>query len=218
MGRNLNRYLDGTAAANVDAERPPLIKEMLYSVSRRFAGYLLVILGSALAFIVWATFYTYVWPGKPPAVSIEAPPPVVVPDPSPPAVPVPPAVRPTEIGPAISQVPSDALPHLWKLPVYDPSNAKVGQIEDVLISKNGAVIGYIVGVGGGFLGGQGKNIAVPFKAVGFTMKDGSTFPVLYMTKDAVQSAPKQTFDQYKMKWVPDPTEGGAPAFSPQPAR
>jgi len=192
-----------------------LLSEVLRWVGLRFTGYLVVMLVSALAFFIWATVYTYVWPGKPPAVSIEAPPPVVVPDPSPAVVPVPPAPRPTEIGPAISQVPSDALPHLWKLPVYDPSNAKVGQIEDVLISKDGAVIGYIVGVGGGFLGGQGKNIAVPFKAVGFTMKDGSTFTVLYMTKDAVQSAPKQTFDQYKMKWVPATV---APTFEPQPAR
>jgi len=174
-----------------------ILGEVLRWALPRLAGYVLAALGAVLAFTVWAVIYTYVWPGKPP---VPTPPPVVVPTPA--VVPVPPALPPTEIGPAISQVPSDALPHLWKLPVYDPSNAKVGQIEDVLVSKDGAVIGYIVGVGGGFLGGQGKNIAVPFKAVGFTMKDGSTFPVLYMTKDAVQSAPKQTFDQYKMKWVP----------------
>src|SRR5262245_55853317 len=105
-----------------------ILGEVLRWALRRLAGYALAALGAVLAFTVWAVIYTYVWPGKPP---VPTPPPVVVPPPA--VVPVPPALPPTEIGPAISQVPSDALPHLWKLPVYDPSNAKVGQIEDVLV-------------------------------------------------------------------------------------
>jgi hypothetical protein len=204
MGRNLNRYLDGTASVNVDAERPPLINEMLHWVGLRFAGYLLVMLGSAAAFFVWATFYVYVWPGKPPVpppagVLQEAPTPPVAPNSPIPAEP--PAGFDPAMAAAVKQVPSNALPtmRLWKLPVYDPSNAQVGQIEDVLVGHDGKVVAYIVGVGVG--SGQSKNIAVPFQAVQF--RNDNARAVLFMTKDAVQSAPKQKFDQYKMNWVPD---------------
>jgi PRC-barrel domain protein len=104
----------------------------------------------------------------------------------------------------LSQVPSDVVPSLRNMDIYIyPSDAKVGQIKDVLVSYDGTLTGYIVGVGDQFVGGQGKDIAVPSQAVGFTMKGGRTFPVLYMTKDAVKNAPKQKFDDYKMKWVPD---------------
>jgi hypothetical protein len=104
----------------------------------------------------------------------------------------------------LSQVPSDVLPSLrMDIGIYDPSDAKVGQIKDVLVGHDGKVVGFIVGVSDSFLGGQGKDIAVPFQAVQFRKKDDNARAVLFITKDAVQSAPKQKFDQYKMNWVPD---------------
>jgi hypothetical protein len=184
-------------------------------------------LGSVLAFFIWAVIYTYVWPGKPPVTppagvpTQEAPTPIILsPTPlenekvplvateRPPDMPVflgPPAPALAARIKPLSQVPFDVLPSLRNTDVgiYDPSDARVGQIKDVLVGHDGKVVGFIVGVGDSFLGGQGKDIAVPFQAVQFPKKDDSTRAVLFMTKDAVQSAPKQKFDNYKMKWVPD---------------
>jgi hypothetical protein len=103
----------------------------------------------------------------------------------------------------LSQVPSDALPvaHLSKVDVYDSSNAKVGLIEVVLVGQDGKVVAYILNVGEWY-GGLGKYIAVPFQAMEIKKKDDSTWAVLLMTKDAVQSAPQQRFDQHQRKWVP----------------
>jgi len=104
----------------------------------------------------------------------------------------------------ISQLPSDALPvasHLSKVDVYDSSNAKVGLIEDVLVGQDGKVVAYILNVGEWY-GGLGKYIAVPFQAMEIKKKDDNTWAVLFMTKDAVQSAPQQKFDQNQRKWVP----------------
>ena len=63
------------------------------------------------------------------------------------------------------------------------------------------VVAYILNVGKWY-GGLGKYIAVPFQAMEIKKKDDSTWAVLFMTKDAVQSAPQQKFDQYQRKWVP----------------
>ncbi len=198
----LNRYLAGTEP--VTHAGRSLLSDVLHWVGVRFAGYLLVMLGSALAFFIWAAVYTYVWPGKPPAIeppaspTIETPAPVVVPaDPAPPVA----------FEPAISQLPPDAFPiaKLRKLAIYDPNDARIGEIEDVVFNPEGKFVFFIVGIGGEFLGGQQKDIAVPFQAVQFKKRDDSTWsPVLYMTKDAVKNAPKQKFDPAIMMWVPDP--------------
>jgi PRC-barrel domain len=199
-------------AATTDTSR-----SALHWALQELAGYVLAALGGVLAFTIWAVVYTYVWPGKPPA-SIEAPTPPATTPIDAPAVSAPPVgLEPPLIssGPvvpdpstamrlkklpneAISQIPSDVLPSLRNMDIYDPSDAKVGQIKDVLVSYDGTLVGFIVDVSG-----WKKDIAVPSQAVGFTMKGGSTFPVLYMTKDAVKNAPKQKFDDYKMKWVLD---------------
>jgi sporulation protein YlmC with PRC-barrel domain len=192
--------------STTDSGRPLL--GALHWALPRLAGYVLAALGSVLAFTIWAVVYTYVWPSKP--VSIEAPAPAIsleAPAPTPFVDPTPSAPAPVGVGPLISYIPSDALPitHLRKLPVYDVSNAKIGRIEDVLVGYDGKVIAYILGVGGGFLGTGEKDIAVPFEAVQFKKKDDSTwFSVLYMTKEAVQKAPKQKFDPAAMMWAPDP--------------
>jgi hypothetical protein len=187
--------------STADAGRS-LLGEALHWALPRLAGYVLAALGSVLAFTIWAVVYTYVWPGKPPAIEPPASPTIETPAP----VVVPPAPPPAVFGPAISQVPSDALPikNLWKAYLYDLTDAKIGQIEDVLVGQDGKVVAYIVGIGGEFLGGQQKDIAVPFQAVQFKKRDDSTWsPVLYMTKDAVKNAPKQKFDPAIMMWVPD---------------
>src|SRR6202044_870321 len=51
-----------------------------------------------------------------------------------------------------------------------PSNTKIGQIMDVLVSPDGKVDTLIVGVGG-FLGAGEKDVAVGFNAIQKTVKD-----------------------------------------------
>lgn len=52
----------------------------------------------------------------------------------------------------------------YKQNVYDPSDTKIGEIKDVLVSKEGKVDAFIVSVGG-FLGVAEKDVAVPFDAI-----------------------------------------------------
>ena len=76
----------------------------------------------------------------------------------------------------------------YKQPVYDQSNSKIGDINDVLVGSNGEVNAVIIGVGG-FLGAGEKDVAVNFSAVKKTMKDNKTYLTLDTTKDALKSAP-----------------------------
>src|SRR6202022_1499113 len=51
--------------------------------------------------------------------------------------------------------------NFYKQNVYDPSDNKIGDIDDVLIDKEGNVTALIIGVGG-FLGMGEKDVAIPF--------------------------------------------------------
>ena len=90
----------------------------------------------------------------------------------------------------------------YKQSVYDPKDAKIGQIMDVLVDKSGKVTSFIVGVGG-FLGAGEKDVAVPFSAVKHTLKDKKIYLTMDTTKDALKSAPGFKYDKEKTSWVPD---------------
>jgi len=90
----------------------------------------------------------------------------------------------------------------YKQNVYDPSNNKIGEIMDVLVSPDGHATALIVGVGG-FLGAGEKDVAVPFTAVKHTMKDNSVYLTMDTTKDALKSAPGFKYDKNKTTWIPD---------------
>jgi hypothetical protein len=90
----------------------------------------------------------------------------------------------------------------YKQNVYDPSNNKIGEIMDVLVSPDGHATALIVGVGG-FLGAGEKDVAVPFTAVKHTMKDNSVYLTMDTTKDALKSAPGFKYDKEKTSWIPD---------------
>jgi sporulation protein YlmC with PRC-barrel domain len=90
----------------------------------------------------------------------------------------------------------------YKQDVYDPSDSKIGQIMDVLVSNNGQVNALIVGVGG-FLGAGEKDVAVPFDSVKPTTKNNKTYLTMDTTKDALKSAPGFKYDSNKTAWVPD---------------
>ena len=90
----------------------------------------------------------------------------------------------------------------YKQSVYDPSNSKIGEIMDVLLSPDGKVNALIVGVGG-FLGIGEKDVAVPFSAVKHTTKDGKVYLTLDTTKDALKVAPGLRYDRSTTTWVAD---------------
>lgn len=71
----------------------------------------------------------------------------------------------------MSSVPSSSktVSDWYKQDVYDPSNSKIGKIDDVLVSDSGQIDALIVGVGG-FLGAGEKDVAVPFNAVTWRRK------------------------------------------------
>ena len=104
----------------------------------------------------------------------------------------------------MTSVPSSSLTvtDWYKQDVYDPSNAKIGEIMDVLVGKDGQVQAAIVGVGG-FLGAGEKDVAVSFNSIRKTMKDDKVYLTLDTTKDALKKAPGFKYDSTKTTWVPD---------------
>ena len=91
----------------------------------------------------------------------------------------------------------------YKQSVYDPKDAKIGEIMDVLVDKSGAVTSFIVGVGG-FLGAGEKDVSVPFDAVRVTTKnDNKWYLVMNTTKDELRGAKGFTYDKDSTTWVPD---------------
>jgi sporulation protein YlmC with PRC-barrel domain len=90
----------------------------------------------------------------------------------------------------------------YKQSVYDPSDNKIGEIMDVLVTPDGKASALIVGVGG-FLGAGEKDVAVPFSAVKHTMKNQKIYLTMDTTKDALKSAPGFKYDREKTSWVPD---------------
>lgn len=91
----------------------------------------------------------------------------------------------------------------YKQPVYDKStNNKIGDINDVLVGRNGEVNAVIIGVGG-FLGAGEKDVAVNFNAISKTTKDNKTYLTVDTTKDALKSAPGFKYDSDKTTWVRD---------------
>lgn len=114
---------------------------------------------------------------------------------------------------------SATVTHWYKQNVYDPNDNKIGEIEDVLIDREGKVTALIIGVGG-FLGMGEKDVAVPFNAVKATTKDNNKwYLVMNSTKDALKSAKGFKYNRDAMTWMPEeaPATTGSPA-APAPRR
>jgi sporulation protein YlmC with PRC-barrel domain len=90
----------------------------------------------------------------------------------------------------------------YKQNVYDPKEAKIGTVDDVLVDKSGKVTGLVVGVGG-FLGAGEKDVIVPFTAVKTQKKDDKWWLTLDETKDGLKNAPGFEYDRASTTWVPD---------------
>ncbi len=97
---------------------------------------------------------------------------------------------------------SETVSDWYKQDVYDPSDSKIGKIDDVLVSDAGQVNALVIGVGG-FLGVGEKDVAVPFSAVKWTTKDKKNYLTMSTTKDELKSAQGLKYDSDKTAWVPD---------------
>jgi hypothetical protein len=60
----------------------------------------------------------------------------------------------------------------WLASIYDPSENKVGNVTDLVIDSNGNVTAAIIGVSGGFLGANQKDVVIPFKELKVSTRDG----------------------------------------------
>ena len=75
------------------------------------------------------------------------------------------AVSTAAFGKVLTSVPEAVtVTDYYKQNVYDPSDQKIGEIKDVLITQDGKVGAFIVAVGG-FIGAGEKDVAVPFTDV-----------------------------------------------------
>ena len=120
------------------------------------------------------------------------------------AQPLPPAAAPGPAARVLPSVPSEAMTVTrWhKQNVYDPSDAKIGAVEDVLVNKEGRITALIISVGG-FLGIGEKDVAMPFDAVKLTKKDNKWYLVMDTTKDALKAAVGYKYDKTNTTWVVD---------------
>jgi sporulation protein YlmC with PRC-barrel domain len=102
-----------------------------------------------------------------------------------------------------TSVPAEALTisNYYDQDVYDNQNNKIGDVNDILVDKEGRVSAVIVGVGG-FLGVGEKDVAVPFNALKVAEKDGDRYLVMNTSKEALEKAPGYTYDRSKGVWMP----------------
>jgi sporulation protein YlmC with PRC-barrel domain len=103
----------------------------------------------------------------------------------------------------MNSLPSGVLPisDYYNQSVYDTKDNKIGDINDLLVEKDGKISAAIIGVGG-FLGAGEKNVAIPFTALKLTEKNGKRYLLMDTTKEALNKAPGYTFDRTAKQWVP----------------
>src|SRR5829696_5656171 len=102
-------------------------------------------------------------------------------------------------GASQGQVLTQASPDQWRssklvgLTVYGPNNERIGEINEVLVDRNGKVDAVVIGVGG-FLGIGEKDVALPFNQVKFVdqARDTRAGTVASPTAPANPNAPANT--------------------------
>jgi sporulation protein YlmC with PRC-barrel domain len=122
-----------------------------------------------------------------------------------------PALAATDSGNAavLQTVPDDAMTvsNVYKQDVYDTKENKIGDVNDVLLDKDGRITAVIIGVGG-FLGVGEKDVAVPFNSLKMAEKDGDAYLVMNTTKETLEGAPGYTYDRENMRWMPAKKQAG----------
>jgi sporulation protein YlmC with PRC-barrel domain len=99
--------------------------------------------------------------------------------------------------------------------VYGANNENVGDVSDVLLSRDGQVVAFVVGVGG-FLGIGQKDVAIPFQAFDFVTEGqpvaGRTSTTTTTTTARAPAAPADSAATRA------PAGPGAPPAAPAPQR
>jgi hypothetical protein len=125
---------------------------------------------------------------------------------------------------ALTAIPQDAMTvtNFYKQNVYDPSDVK-GEINDVLVGKDGKLVAFVIGIGG-FLGVDQKDVAVPFNSIRATWRpdlgrpdsdaalpfnssratrrEGKWWLTMNAAKESLKNAPGYKYDAVKATWVP----------------
>lgn len=126
---------------------------------------------------------------------------------------------------ALTAIPQDAMTvtNFYKQNVYDPSDVKIGEINDVLVGKDGKLIAFVIGIGG-FLGVDQKDVAVPFNSIRATWRpdlgrpdpdaalpfnssraarrEGKWWLTMNAAKESLKNAPGYKYDAVTTTWVP----------------
>jgi hypothetical protein len=80
---------------------------------------------------------------------------------------------------------------LMNATVYSPQNEAIGDVNDVILTRDGAVDGVVVGVGG-FLGIGEKDVAIKMDRIKLTETDNGVQLILDVTTDELAAAPEFT--------------------------
>jgi len=94
--------------------------------------------------------------------------------------------------------------------VYGPDNKSIGDINDLIVDKSGAIKAAVIGVGG-FLGVGEKEVAVPFSSLNVTRKPNSSSIdkiTVSFTKDQLKNAPKFAYYQAPKSQTTGSSAGG----------
>lgn len=92
--------------------------------------------------------------------------------------------------------------------VRGSGDESLGEVNDVLLDRNGAVVGAVIGVGG-FLGVGEKDVAVPFNALELVRNTNGDSLVLRKSKDELKAAP-----EFKEYTAPTAASAGGTAGAP----
>jgi hypothetical protein len=103
----------------------------------------------------------------------------------------------------MAQAPAGAtsILRLYKQSVYDGSDARIGEVDDILMTNDGRAVALVIGVGG-FLGLGETHVVVPLQAVAVTMPNDKPKLVMKATKEQLQKAAHFRYDSTKLVWMP----------------
>lgn len=85
--------------------------------------------------------------------------------------------------------------------VHNRDGNEIGDVNDVLLDRDGRVAAVMVGVGG-VLGAGEKNVAIAFGALELVKKGPELYLVLDLPLTTLELAPGFEFDRAKRRWVP----------------
>ena len=88
-----------------------------------------------------------------------------------------------------------------KAKVYDESNYKVGEIQDMLVDRNGSINAVLLSVGG-FIGMGEKDVALPLDSLKMNERDGRSWLSINVTKQVLRNAPAYVHDRRTGRWEP----------------